>query len=652
MTGAALLLVTVLLVLACAYLPGFLAIRALSGSRPLALALAPALSLAAAGIGAMAAAALGLPWNLGVFGAVAAVLVASAAGLGRLGVRLPELAPAGASAPADAPDRGDAPVGTLSRRARLAWAAALLGGLGVAVGPIAVRAGRADAVLERYDTLYHLTALQHIRLTGDGSSLTLNSIASSSGRAASYPAAFHDLASLVPAVPVPILLNGAVLALAVVPWTLGTALLARSLFPQVPWAAPAAALAALLIPASPLDLWIHLSPIPNLVGFAVLPGALAAACELWRALALGEAPGRLGAVIAALSAIALAGIGMMLLHPNAAVTALILLAVMTGVTALPLRRTRPWLLVVPVLSLLPIALLAYTPLGARVTGFSGGLQVPLWSALGEVVLGLLTVWPMFLGVVIAALWWPGLIAVARTPQRWAAVAWLVIAVLYLDAAVDSPLNLSVLYFRGQDRLAMPLAMLCAVLVVPGLRAYADLLRAAVDIRAAHRRPLSAVLVLLAVAAALASIPPRLDSAAKNLDPDYPGRGRFLQADELRAFAQAAPHLDRSRTILASPYSGAAHMYALHGLPAHFPVAGVALTTADRAAIDAVAHAGSSPAACRDLVDLGIGYVYQENRLYQYDPAFTPISHGGEDLGEVVLETEHSRLIRIDCDPGR
>src|SRR5699024_12635933 len=41
---------------------------------------------------------------------------------------------------------------------------------------------------------------------------------------------------------------------------------------------------ATLIPASPLNLWIHLSPIPNLIGSAVLPGALAGAASLWSAL--------------------------------------------------------------------------------------------------------------------------------------------------------------------------------------------------------------------------------------------------------------------------------------------------------------------------------------------------------------------------------
>lgn len=661
MTDLLLLLLTVLLVLLAAYLPGVLAVRALAGSRLLALALAPALGAAVGGVGAMIAPVVGMDWSLLSFAAAGAVLVLIAWALARCGVRLPSTVL-------------DGPLGARrSRPARLAWSGALIAALAVTIAPIAARAGRADAVLERYDTLFHLTALTHIRHTGSASSLELNAVANTAMTPSSYPAAFHALAALVPGIDIPIVLNGAVLALALLPWILGTALLARAVFPRVAWAPPAVAVVATLIPASPVNLWIHLSPIPNLAGFAALSGAMAGAVALWGALtAPAEAPAAASpltangiaaspvaaapvwpGVVAALGTVGLAGVGLVLLHPNVAVTALILLAVLTTVTGLPRWRRRPWLIVVPVLALLPVAVLTYTPLGARVTGFSGGLQVPWWSALAEVGLGLLTVWPMALGVVIAALWWPGLVASLRSPQRWVPVAWIVIALMYLDAAVDSPLNLSVLYFRGQDRIAIPLAMLSALLVVPGVQAWAGLLRRSRTLGAPRRRRLVvAALIALTATAVLSSVPPRLDNAAKNLAEHYPGRGRFLQADERAQFARVAPQLDREQSILASPYSGAAHMYALHGAGVHLPVAGMALSDADRAAIEAVPLAGASAEHCRALLDQGIGYVYQEQRLYQIDPAFAPIARGGDDLGPVVFETEHSRLVQVDCDPGR
>ena len=661
MMGLTHLLLVILFVLATTYLPGYVAVRVMAGSRLLALALAPALGAAVAGIGAIIAPFVGLDWALPAYAVASAALVLAAIALARLGIRLPSTVL-------------DGPL-VVERRAsaHLAWGGAITAALAAAVVPIAVRAGGADAILERYDTLFHLTALKHIRDTGNGSSLELNAVASTTMKPATYPAAFHDLAALVPGIDIPIVLNGATLALAIVPWILGTALLARTVYPEVPWAPPAVAVVAAVIPASPLNLGVHLSPLPNLVGFAALAGALAAAVALWGSrtapssrTALPEAPatvsslgagapaeGRPGAPsVAAHARVGRAGVGLTLLQPNVGVTALILLAVLTTVTGLPLWRRRPWLIAVPVLALLPVAALTYTPLGARVTGFTGGLQVPWWSALGEVVLGLLTVWPMALGVLIAALWWPGLLASLTGPRRWLPIAWLVIAVMYLDAAVDSPLNLSVLFFRGQDRIAVPLAMLSSVLVVPGIRWYADRLRISRSSGRPLRAPLAAALVVIAVLGVLSSVPPRLDNAAKNLAQDYPGRGRFLQADELAEFARFAPQMDTSTRILASPYSGAAHMYALHGLPAYLPVAGVALTDDDRAVIEAVPLAGRSPEHCRLLRDHGIGYVYQERRLYQIDPAFTSLGQGGDDLGSVVFETEHSRLLRVECDPAR
>ncbi|WP_422115096.1 DUF6541 family protein [Brachybacterium sp. UNK5269] len=362
MTGLVLLLLTVLVVLVATYLPGFLAVRALAGSRLLAVSFAPAIGAAVAGIGAMVAPMVGLRWSLLSFAAAGAVAVLAAWALARCGVRLPSTVLDGPlSAPRSLPGRS-------------AWPAALIAALAVTVVPIAARAGRADAVLERYDTLFHLTALTHIRQTGNASSLDLNAVANTSLTPSSYPAAFHALAALVPGIDIPIVLNGAVLALALVPWILGSALLARAVFPRVAWAPPLVAVVATLIPASPVNLWIHLSPIPNLAGFAALSGSLAGAVALWGALAaptevaaspsaahdVAAAPLGAGAV-AALGTVGLAGAGLALLHPNVAVTALILLAVLTTATGLPRWRRRPWLVAVPVLALLPVALLTYTP---------------------------------------------------------------------------------------------------------------------------------------------------------------------------------------------------------------------------------------------------------------------------------------------------
>ena len=666
MTGLLALLLTLVVVLAAAYLPGYAAARMLRASPLLALALAPAVGAAIAGVSALAAPMVSLRWSLLPFAIGAAATLAAAAGMRRLGAVLPPTVLDGPLAP-----RG-------ALRLLPVW---LTGAVAVAVVPIAWQAGRADAVLERWDTLYHLSALARIRETGNASSLAVGSVSNSAGDPTAYPAGFHALASLVPGVEIPVMLNGAVLALALVPWLLGVALLARAVFPRIGWAPGAAALAAALVPAAPLDEWIHLSAIPNATGAAAVPGVLAAAVALWGALLprLGgrtdlpgaadaptapagaeeaappaaeegvAGPGPVRTSLAPLAALAVAGLGLTLLHPNTAFTMLLLLTALTAVTVAPSLRERPLLGVVPLVLLAPYLVMTYSPLGGHVTAFEGGLQVSPLTALGEIVLGLHTVWPMAFGVVLAVLWWPGLVrAGARPSSRWLVGAFVVVAVLYYDAAIDSTANLSALYYRGQDRIAMTLAMLCAVLVVPGLQLLGEALRAR---RAGSGigRPLTAGLVLLALLAAGSTVPTRLDDAAKNLVADYPGRGRFLQADERALFEEHAPQMDPDGVILASPYSGAAHMYALYGLSVRLPVLGMSYSDEDRDLLYATEDAGTDPAACALLRDAGIRYVYQEWRPYQFHKTSDSVNLADQGLGTELFRTSHSRMIEVTCD---
>ena len=636
------LLLAALLALAAVHVPTALALRLLGAGRLPALVLAPPLAAALAGVGAIVAQLIGLPWNLATFAGCAAMLLGLSWGMARLGLVLPPLrtqARAGEDVPADggAPERPG-----LLRLPRWAAPVALVLALGVAVVPVLAAMRRPDAVLERWDTLYHLSALARIRGTGEGSSLTLGILSNTVGEPVFYPAAFHDLASLMPWGSIPAILNGTALALAVVPWVLGTGALAHVLWPHLRWAGIAAALGAAIVPAAPMNEWIHLSPLPNLVGMAMIPGALAGAVLLWRAvLARQVSTPQLLTTAGVLMAVLL---GLALLQPNVAVTLLLLIAVLTAVTGAPHWRARPLLAAVPVLALTPLAVLTWTPLGATVTNFSGGLAVPWWTGLGEVVLGLWTVWPMALGVVLALLWWPGLIRTLTTPQRWVAVAWAVFAVLYLDAAVDSPLNLSVLFYRGQDRLAMPLAMLSMLLVVPAL----EMLLAALRRSLLRARPLAVVLLCAVLVAAGTSVPVRYDNAMKNLAPEYEGRGRFLQPDELEAFAAVTDQMDHRYVLLASPFSGAAHMYALHGMNVRFPVAGMSFKGTDQEVVDAVPLAATDPEACQVLRSAHVKYIYQERTPYQWDARYGPIEQADESLGPVLFETPHSRLIEVDC----
>lgn len=637
MIGWLLLLTVVVAMTATVLLPGYALVRLLGGGPIIALGTAPALAAAVSALAAIAAGTLGVSWSMLPWLVAWLLLIGPAWWLHRTG-RL----------------RGLWPVQEPTAPWRELWAMRPLRlllpvAVAVALGPTLASLGRADGVLERWDALYHLNALTRVRLGGDGSSFVVGQVSNSAGRPVFYPAAFHDLAALVPSsVPVPIAVNGTILVLGVIPWVIGCALLARVLWPADRRGPAVAMLGALLVPAAPFNEWIHLSAMPNLSGMAMLPGVLAAAVLLWRGLLEDRTPWarRLLVLTPGLVVLAAAGLGMALMQPNTAVMALLLIAVLTAVTSAPQWRTRPALLIVPLLMLLPIAVLRWTALGATATSFVGGLQVSWWTALLEILAGLHTVWPMALGVGMALLWWPGLVVTALdSSTRWLAAAWVLVATLYFDAAIDSALDLTVLFYRGQDRISMPLAMLCVLLLVPGLRAVQSVLERHADgwLRQAGAGIAAAITIVLVAS----SVTTRYENAQKNLAADYPGRGRFLQADERAVFDAEVPTLPRG-TVVANPFSGGAHLYALYGMPVRFPVAGMSYRDIDAKLVDAVTQAAVSPSACRFLEDMHVMYVYQDLMPYQRDPRWAPIDLADPGFGQVVLSTPHSQLIRVDC----
>lgn len=634
------------------YVPSWVTLRLLGAHRWLALAGAPAFSAAVGATTAIAVEPIGVPWGLLPYSIAHLLLMVVAWLLRRSGWQLPS--PSWSTA---GPLLGP----------RVTGPALLSAAIATALVPIASAFGRADGILERWDTLYHLNQLRRIRDSGDASSLTFGQIASTTGDPAMYPAAFHDLASLDFFSPIPVALNAAAASLAIVPWCLGLAVLARVLWPRYWWSGLMAACAGALAPAAPVNEWIHLSPIPNLTGVAMLPGFLACAYVWWISIA-SPSPGsgcdgarfQVPSIVLTAGVLGFLGAGLTFMQPNVAVSALLFLAALCACTGALNSRATAGIRVAATflvgLFLLPLALLTWTPLGSQVTHFSGGLAVSGVQAVGELVLGLLTVWPMPMGVILAALWWPGLVRSCRRGHLWVAAAWLIFAVLYLDAAVDSSLHLSILYYRGQDRLSMVLALLGSLLVVPGIAAWADFLRGTSmadgrDRGASHgmaRISLRWILIATLIVGTVLSWPFRATNASLNATMEHPTRGRFLQADELAAFAEHADDIRGHGAILASPFSGASHMYAIHDMEVRFPVAGMVLTQTDGNLIASAELAADSPVHCQALKDHGIGFVYQDVMPYQHVQQYALLLRDLGNLGPEVFTTSHSRLIKVEC----
>lgn len=639
-----------------AYLPGLALARLLGIGTRTAAAVAPAISAGLFGGGAIVAGLLEVRWNL-----LAALLTTVAGCLLALGPRLllgalhrASRRRTGRSAPPPPGPAGPLPALLPSPRAALA---VLVPALALAIAPILLSFGSPGQPLQRWDALFHLSALRWIRETGFATTLRFSALSTTDGSGGVYPAAFHDLAALVPLAPVPIVLNAATLALAVVPWIHGTMFLTRALWPRLSWAPLAAGAAAAIAPAAPLNEWIHLAAIPNLVASAFLPGVLGVVVLGFRALRLrlhdGSGPHRAappGTAVAPLvlaAAVGAAGLGLM--HPNVFIAMCLLVAAATAVAVLEQRRHRPRLsrasALVLLLAVLPVGVIAVLPAAGVAGDFVGGLAISPPRALGELVSGLLTVWPMATGPLLWLLGYIGIWAQLRRGHVMLPVVLLVPLVLYMDAAIDSPLRLSALWYSGQDRISMLLTLVACLLVVPGL---AHLERLTRRTEAPTRRLLRLLGLGVCVVVAAATIGPRLEYAERNLDLDRTDRPRYVDSAELEMLQEVSAQMDTDKLLLASPFSGGAHLYGMTGQKVRFPAAGMSPNPEDSARMDDVLAAPEDPAACRRLLEADIGYVYADRRPYNVGGEFTRLDQASPELGRVIGSTDHSMMIEIDC----
>lgn len=634
--------------LALAYLPGTALARAAGVDRRTSAAVAPAVTAAVFGVGAVAVGLIGIRWNLATAllatmlagGALVALrLLISRARTASRARRAPDLAPSGPSAESEVPllvHRGPS-------LAVLAVAATL------AVAPILMSFSAPGQPLQRWDALFHQSALQSIRDTGFGSTLSFASLSTTDGSGGIYPAAYHDIVALVPWAPTTILLNAATLVLALVPWVHGIMFLARRLWPRLSWAPLAAGTAALIAPAIPLSEWIHLAAIPNLVASAFLPGVLGALVTGFRALRFRLAGHHDSSVSPLVIISMVAAVGLGLTHPNVFLALCLLTAAAALGATLEQWRRRPRLArfcaLVAVLSATAVSAIAAVPASGAAGSFVGGLQISPVRAIGELTTGLLTVWPMATGVLVWILGYFGLWALLRRGTFLLVLALLVPLVLYLDAAIDSPLRLSALWYSGQDRVSLLLTLMVCLLVVPGL---AHLHRLLHRVSLPSRRILQGVGLAACLLVAVSTIGPRLEYAERNLDLDRIGRARYFDTEEYAMLQEVGATMDTDKVLLTSPFSGGAHLFAMTGQEVRFPAAGMNPTAYDAQLMHDVLAAPEDPAACRRLEEANIGYVYAERRPYNVGGNFVLLDQASPALGTVIGSTDHSMMIEIDC----
>lgn len=260
-----------LLVLGAPGLPTVLALRL----RPLtAVAVAAPVSLLLLAVAAEGGHLLGIPWTI-LSPLVLGLLLGGALWpLGRHRARA--AASEGVSAPAGDEAPGLAANSFLaSRRGRTA---AILTGLvlggGILLARVLPMMGGIHSLSQTYDNVFHLNAVRHILRTGDGSAWVVGGMTSLPGNEGYYPAAWHQVVSLVTQISGQDLIlasNVVMLLLAVVLWPVGLVTLMRTCTTAGPVGWMAAGILAGVTGSFPLTLMYWGLVLPYFLSLSMMP---------------------------------------------------------------------------------------------------------------------------------------------------------------------------------------------------------------------------------------------------------------------------------------------------------------------------------------------------------------------------------------------
>lgn len=293
---------TIIVAALIVFIPGALLGRCL-GARGLAwVATAAPLSVSLVSVGAIAAQKLHVGWSLAPVVGITFVACAAA-----VAVRLPGLMRRRKDA------QGRPPWTRPGRPLVLAVAA----GFAVPVLILFIRFSKIfvspENISQTYDNVFHLNAIRFILNTGNGSSLSIGAL-NPSVTASFYPAAWHDLASLVvgaTGVPIPVGVNALNMVLGALVWTASSMYLASRLLGSRPAVFLATGALAAGFNAFPYLLVEFGVLYPNFLAIALLPAFVGLGADM---LKLSVSPRPHPGLAAILIAAGLPGLA--LAHPS------------------------------------------------------------------------------------------------------------------------------------------------------------------------------------------------------------------------------------------------------------------------------------------------------------------------------------------------
>ncbi len=637
---------TALVTVAWLLLPGA-AISYLAGLRGIAAwAVAPITSIALIAGTAVLAEMIGVAWSVWIVltmcAAAIAVVAAVAIPLRRKAVFAP------------VPD---------PRRVTLAALAGLVPAVVLGVVTVVRAIPAPDALSQTYDALFHYNALAYIQDSHKASSLTLATFGNPDLPGVFYPAAWHDLGSLLmmsTGTGIPVAANLVSVVAAVVLWPLSCLLLVRQLFGRNTAALAITGTLSMGFAAFPWDLLGFGVLWPNLLGMTLAPAVLAVVFTItgW---ARDDAIGRGRALLTLPVVLVATG----LTHPNVlfsvGVLSLVPIAAAIGARAVRLRKEGRTLRgVAEFLAFVVVFAAAWywaatTPAFADVRNIYWPPYETPANAVGDVVLNATNkrdaLW-LLSAVVIA-----GIVAANRLRTLWLIVAGhAATTFLYvLTASINRPDTrmFTGFWYNDSHRLAAMIPITAVPLAVGGILLLAVKITQKREGSRFSRLPGTAVAVGLTVLLLVltAGLYPTDRENRVKVAYNVSDSSKLATKDMERFYARIKNEIPEDALVAGNPFNGSAMLWALADREVLFPHFRSEHNKDQTILAVHLNEVGTEPAVCASVRRLGVDYLLVGAAKFRKYDGYWHYYRGLSDPGsapgfELVDSDGANKLYRI------